>query len=129
MLFLLFFFFQAEDGIRDSSVTGVQTCALPISLATLLFYWGVLQRVVQGFAWVLRRTVGVGGPLGLGAAVHIFVGHIEAPLLIRPYLARLERGELFALMSCRMAGIARTVMVLYAALIGFVIPLALGDLL
>ena len=108
--------------------------ALPLvlvisALATLLFYWGVLQRVVQAFAWVLRRAVGVGGPLGLGAAVHIFVGFIEAPLLIRPYLTRLERGELFALMSCGMAGIAGTVMVLYAALIGSVIPDALGNIL
>src|SRR5215831_6989336 len=108
--------------------------ALPLvlvisALATLLFYWGVLQRIVQGFAWVLRRSVGIGGPLGLGAAVHIFVGHIEAPQLIRPYLARLERGELFALMSCGMAGIAGTVMVLYASLIGAVIPNALGNIL
>src|SRR6267142_1240790 len=99
------------------------------ALATLLFYWGVLQRIVQVFAWVLRRTVGVGGPLGLGAAVHIFVGHIEAPLLIRPYLMRLARGELFALMSCGMAGIAGTVMVLYASLLGPVIPNALGNIL
>jgi concentrative nucleoside transporter, CNT family len=99
------------------------------ALATLLFHWGVLQRIVQGFAWVLRRSVGVGGPLGLGAAVHIFVGHIEAPLLIRPYLARLARGELFALMSCGMAGIAGTVMVLYASLVGSVIPNALGNIL
>src|SRR5579863_10487055 len=108
--------------------------ALPLvlvisALATLLFYWGVLQRVVWAFAWVLRRSVGIGGPLGLGAAVHIFVGHIEGPLLIRPYLARLERGELFALMSCGMAGIAGTVMVLYAALVGPVIPNALGNIL
>src|SRR4051794_18221897 len=99
------------------------------ALATLLFYWGVLQRIVQAFAWVLRRSVGVGGPLGLGAAVHIFVGHIEAPLLIRPYLAKLARGELFALMSCGMAGIAGTVMVLYASLIGPVTPGALGHIL
>ncbi len=108
--------------------------ALPLvlvisALATLLFYWGVLQRIVQAFAWVLRRSVGVGGPLGLGAAVHIFVGHIEAPLLIRPYLLRLERGELFALMSCGMAGIAGTVMVLYASILGPVIPDALGHIL
>jgi CNT family concentrative nucleoside transporter len=108
--------------------------ALPLvlvisALATLLFYWGVLQRLVQAFAWVLRRSVGVGGALGLGAAVHIFVGHIEAPLLIRPYLMRLERGELFALMSCGMAGIAGTVMVLYASLVGAVIPNALGNIL
>jgi concentrative nucleoside transporter, CNT family len=108
--------------------------ALPLvlvisALATLLFYWGVLQRIVRAFAWVLRRSVGVGGPLGLGAAVHIFVGHIEAPLLIRPYLLRLERGELFALMSCGMAGIAGTVMVLYASILGPVIPGALGHIL
>jgi concentrative nucleoside transporter, CNT family len=108
--------------------------ALPLvlvisALATLLFYWGALQRIVQGFAWVLRRAVGIGGPLGLGAAVHIFVGHIEAPLLIRPYLMRLARGELFALMSCGMAGIAGTVMVLYATLVGTVIPNALGNIL
>src|SRR5437762_13442771 len=99
------------------------------ALATLLFYWGVLQRIVQAFAWVLRHTVGIGGPLGLGAAVHIFVGHIEAPLLIRPYLLRMSRGELFALMSCGMAGIAGTVMVLYASLLGPVIPDALGNIL
>src|SRR3954462_587681 len=99
------------------------------ALATLLFYWGVLQRIVQAFAWVLRRSVGIGGPLGLGAAVHIFVGHIEAPLLIRPYLLRMTRGELFALMSCGMAGIAGTVMVLYASLLGQVIPDALGNIL
>ena len=108
--------------------------ALPLvlvisALATVLFYWGVLQRIVQGFAWVLRRSVGIGGPLGVGAAVHIFVGHIEAPLLIRPYLLRLERGELFALMSCGMAGIAGTVMVLYAAILGPVLPDALGHIL
>ena len=99
------------------------------ALATLLFYWGVLQRIVQAFAWVLRRTVGIGGPLGLGAAVHIFVGHIEGPLLIRPYLLKMERGELFALMSCGMAGIAGTVMVLYASLLGPIIPNALGNIL
>src|SRR2546430_1763548 len=108
--------------------------ALPLvlvisALATLLFYWGVLQRIVQAFAWVLRRSVGVGGPLGLGAAVHIFVGHIGAPLLIRPYLLRMTRGELFALMSCGMAGIRGTVMVLLASLLGPVIPDALRHIL
>jgi CNT family concentrative nucleoside transporter len=108
--------------------------ALPLvlvisALATLLFHWGVLQRIVQAFAWVLRHSVGVGGPLGLGAVVHIFVGFIEAPLLIRPYLMRLTRGELFALMSTGMAGIAGTVMVIYATILGPVIPDALGNIL
>ena len=108
--------------------------ALPLvlvigALASLLFYWGILQRVVQGFAWLLRRSMGIGGALGLGAAVHIFVGMIEAPLLVRPYLARMSRGELFALMSCGMAGIAGTMMVIYATILGPVIPNALGFIL
>ena len=108
--------------------------ALPLvlvirALASLLFYWGVLQRLVQGFAWLLRRAMCVGGALGLGAAVHVFVGNIEAPLLVRPYLRQMERGELFALMTCGMAGIAGTVMVLYASILGPVIPGSLGHIL
>ena len=108
--------------------------ALPLvlvisALATLLFHWGVLQAVSRAFAWVLRRTLGVGGALGLGAATHVFVGMIEAPLLIRPWLPRLQRGELFALMTCGLAGIAGTMMVIYAAILGPVIPDALGHIM
>jgi concentrative nucleoside transporter, CNT family len=123
-------FAETKPGARFIFAFRALPLVLVISaLATLLFHWGVLQRIVQGFAWVLRRSVGVGGPLGLGAAVHIFVGFIEAPLLIRPYLARLARGELFALMSTGMAGIAGTVMVIYATLLGRVIPDAFGNIL
>jgi CNT family concentrative nucleoside transporter len=108
--------------------------ALPLvltisALASLLFYWGVLQRVTAAFAWLLRRAMGVGGALALGAAVHIFVGMIEAPLLVRPYLARMQRGELFALMSCGMAGVAGTVMVIYAGILAPLVPNALGNIL
>jgi CNT family concentrative nucleoside transporter len=108
--------------------------ALPLvltisALASLLFYLGILQFVMRGFAWLLRRTLGIGGALSLGAAVHIFVGMIEAPLLIRPWLGRLERGEMFALMTCGMAGVAGTVMVIYATLLDPVIPNALGNIL
>ena len=108
--------------------------ALPLvlvisALAALLFHWGVLQAVARAFAWVLRRTLGVGGALGLGAATHVFVGMIEAPLLIRPWLARMQRGELFALMTCGLAGIAGTMMVIYAAILGPVIPDALGHIM
>ena len=108
--------------------------ALPLvltisALASLLFHWGVLQRITAGFAWLLRRTMGIGGPLALGAAVHVFVGMVEAPLLVRPYLARMQRGELFALMTCGMAGVAGTVMVIYAAFLAPVVPNALGNIL
>ena len=108
--------------------------ALPLvlvisALASVLFYWGALQRVTTAFAWLLRRIMGIGGALALGAAVHIFVGMIEAPLLVRPYLARMQRGEMFALMTCGMAGVAGTVMVIYAAFLAPVIPNALGNIL
>ncbi|MBO0737010.1 MAG: nucleoside:proton symporter [Alphaproteobacteria bacterium] len=99
------------------------------ALSSLLYYWGVLQAVTRAFAWVLRRFMGISGALALGAAVHIYVGMIEAPLLIRPYLAHMQRGELFALMSCGMAGVAGTVMVVYATMLAPVIPDALGNIL
>ena len=99
------------------------------ALSALLYYWGVLQAVTRAFAWVLRRSMGISGALALGAAVHVYVGMIEAPLLIRPYLARMQRGELFAVMSCGMAGVAGTVMVVYATMLGPVIPDALGNIL
>ena len=67
--------------------------ALPIVLlmsvlTTLLFYWGILPPIVKGFAFALNRTMGVGGAVGLSTAANIFVGHVEAPLFIRPYLAQ-----------------------------------------
>jgi concentrative nucleoside transporter, CNT family len=99
------------------------------ALSALLYFWGVLQAVTRAFAWVLQRSMGISGALALGAAVHIYVGMIEAPLLIRPYLARMQRGELFAIMSCGMAGVAGTVMVVYATLLARVIPDALGNIL
>ncbi len=108
--------------------------ALPLllvisALSALLFYWRVLPAVVNGFAWLLRKTLGIGGALGLGAAANIFVGMTEAPLLIRPYLVSMPRSSLFGLMTCGMATIAGTVMVLYASILGPVIPGALGHIL
>lgn len=108
--------------------------ALPLvlvisALSALLYHWGVLQRVVRGFAWALQKTLGVGGALGLGTAANVFVGMVESPLLVRPYLARLSRGELFALMVAGMATIAGTVMVLYAGFIAEAVPGAMGHIL
>jgi CNT family concentrative nucleoside transporter len=108
--------------------------ALPLvlvisALSALLFHWRVLPAVVRAFAWVLRRTLGIGGALGLGAAANVFVGMVEAPLLIKPYLGSMSRAALFALMSTGMATIAGTVMVLYATLIGDTVPAAMGHIL
>jgi concentrative nucleoside transporter, CNT family len=101
--------------------------ALPVVLlmsvlTTLLFYWRVLPPVVRGMAWLLERTLGVGGAVGLSTAANIFLGMVEAPLFIRPYLAQLTRSELFLVMTGGMAGIAGTVLVLYATLLAPLIP-------
>ena len=101
--------------------------ALPIILVmsvltTLLFYWRVLPPIVRGVAWLLERTLGVGGAVGLSAAANIFLGMVEAPLFIRPYLAQLSRSELFMVMTGGMAGIAGTVLVLYATFLAPLIP-------
>src|SRR5882672_2270800 len=108
--------------------------ALPIVLVmsvltTLLFYWRILPPVVRGMAWVLERTLGVGGAVGLSTAANIFLGMVEAPLFIRPYLAQLTRSELFIVMTGGMAGIAGTVLVIYATILGPVIPDAAAHLL
>lgn len=101
--------------------------ALPIVLVmsvltTLLFYWRVLPPVVRGMAWLLERTLGVGGAVGLSTAANIFLGMVEAPLFIRPYLKQMTRSELFLVMTGGMAGIAGTVLVLYATLLAPLIP-------
>ena len=108
--------------------------ALPLvlvmsALSALLFHWRVLPLVVKGFAWCLQKTMGVGGAEGLGVSANVFVGMVESPLFIRPYLEQMTRSELFTLMTAGMATIAGTVMVLYASILGGVIPGVMGHIL
>jgi concentrative nucleoside transporter, CNT family len=107
--------------------------ALPVVLvmsvlSSLLFYWGIMPPVVRGFSWALEKTLDVGGAAGLSTAANIFVGQVEAPLFIRPYLARLSRSEMFIVMTGGMAGIAGTVFVLYATILANAIPDAAGHI-
>jgi len=99
------------------------------ALSSLLFYWRILPWLVKQFSRLLVHSMGIGGALGLGAAANIFVGMIEAPLFIRPYLSRLSRSEMFALMTTGMATVAGTMMVLYASVLSGVRPDALGQIL
>jgi len=99
------------------------------ALAALLWHWKILPIFVNGFAWGLRKTMGIGGAIGLGAAATIFLGMIEAPLLIRPYLAKLSRSEMFMLFSVGLATVAGTVFVLYATILEPAVPGALGHIL
>jgi CNT family concentrative nucleoside transporter len=99
------------------------------ALSSLFFYWRIIPAVVRAFSWVLRRIMGIGGVEGLGTAANIFVGMVESPLLIRPYLLGVSRSELFTIMTSGMATIAGTVMVLYATILDKVVPGIMGHLL
>ncbi len=108
--------------------------ALPLilvisALSALLYHWRILPLVVGGFAWLLKRSLGVGGAAGFGVAANVFVGMVEAPLLIRPYLNDLKRADLFLIMTAGMATIAGTMMVLYATVLEPVVPNAIGHIL
>jgi CNT family concentrative nucleoside transporter len=108
--------------------------ALPLvlvvsALSSLLFYWRILPLIVNGFSKLLQKALSIGGALGVGASANVFVGMIEAPLFVRPYLPHLSRAELFALMTTGMATIAGTVLVLYAGVLAKVLPDAMGHLL
>ncbi len=108
--------------------------ALPLvlvvsALSALLFYWRVLPWIVKAFSLALEKTMGVGGAIGLSSAANVFVGMVEAPLVVKPYIRNMSRGELFILMSCGMATVAGTVMALYASILSRVIPDALGHIL
>lgn len=123
--------FKVEEG-RSTFIA--MTMALPViivvsALSSLLFYWRILPVIVTAFSWVLKKTIGVGGAVGVSTAANIFLGTVEAPLFIRPYLAKLSRGELFITMAGGMAGVAGTVMVLYGIILSAVVPDAIGHVL
>lgn len=108
--------------------------ALPLilvisALSALLFYWRILPLIVKAFSWSLQKTMGLGGAEGLGVSANIFVGMVESPLFIRPYLNEMTRSEIFTLMTTGMATIAGTVMVLYASILSSVIPDIMGHIL
>jgi concentrative nucleoside transporter, CNT family len=108
--------------------------ALPLvlvisALSALLFYWRVLPALVRAISFVLEKAMNVGGVVGLSTAANVFVGMVEAPLFVRPYLARVSRGELFAIMTGGMASIAGTVLFLYGSILSRVQPDAVAHLL
>jgi CNT family concentrative nucleoside transporter len=107
--------------------------ALPLllvvsALSALLFYWRILPIVVRAFSWMLEKTMGIGGAVGLSSAANVLMGMVEAPLVVKPYLARMSRSEIFMLMACGMATTAGTVMALYAAILSPVVPDAIGHI-
>jgi CNT family concentrative nucleoside transporter len=99
------------------------------ALSALLWYWRILPVVIRGISWVFERALGTRGPSGLVATANIFLGQTEAPLLVRPYLARMSRYELLLVMTAGMATIAGSVMVIYSAMLGEQFDGVLGHLI
>lgn len=88
------------------------------ALTSLLFYWGLLQKIVYAFAWLMSKTMKLSGAESLSASANIFLGQTEAPLLIKPYLPTMTRSELMAVMVGGMANIAGAVLVAYIGMLG-----------
>ena len=108
--------------------------ALPLilvisAISSLLFYWKILPLIVRAFSAAVQKVLGLGGAEGLGVSANIFVGMVESPLFIRPYLKDMTRSEIFTLMTTGMATIAGTVMVLYASILSRAIPDIMGHIL
>ncbi|MGV6818868.1 MAG: NupC/NupG family nucleoside CNT transporter [Parvularcula sp.] len=108
--------------------------ALPLlivvaALAAVLWHWGILKVIIRGFALVVSRILGTGGAVSLAASANVLLGQTEAPLLIRPYLRKLSRAELFAVITCGYATVAGTVMALYASILAPIDPSMIGHIL
>jgi CNT family concentrative nucleoside transporter len=99
------------------------------ALSALLWYWRILPIIIKGISYIFERALGTRGPAGLVATANIFMGQIEAPLLVRPYLARMTRYELLLVMTVGMATIAGSVMVIYSAMLGEQMQGVLGQLI
>lgn len=99
------------------------------ALTTLLYFSGIMQRVIQGIAWVMQRSMGTSGAETLAAATNIFVGQTEAPLMVKPFLENATNSELMAMMTAGFANIASGVLAAYAAMLGGFFPDAAGHLL
>ncbi|MCG8590059.1 MAG: NupC/NupG family nucleoside CNT transporter, partial [Proteobacteria bacterium] len=88
------------------------------SLFAVLYHLGVVQRLVDALAWVLARSMGTSGAESLAAAANIFVGMVESTLVVKPYLERMTRSELFSLMTLGMATVAGSVLLAYVGMLG-----------
>ncbi len=88
------------------------------ALMGVLYHLGVMQKVVQGMAWVMQKVLGVSGSESLAVAANVFVGQTEAPLVVRPYIAKMTESELFTMMVGGMATIAGAVLAAYIAMLG-----------
>ena len=98
-------------------------------IVALLWYWRILPLFVKGLGWLLRKTMRVGGAVGTAGAASLFLGMVEAPLVIRAYLAGLSRSELFTVMTLGMSTVAGSMLVLYTSILQGLIPGIVGHII
>lgn len=116
--------YHAKEG-ANSFIFAFQALPLVIvisAISMLLFHWHILQAVVRVFSSIFQKALGIGGALGVCAAAKIFLGQTEAPLLVRPYLGKFTRSELFTVMTAGMATTSISIMVIYAMILEGTIP-------
>jgi CNT family concentrative nucleoside transporter len=124
--------FALADGAQPPLIIAFQILPLVIvfsALAALLWHWGVLRWLVNGLSFLLRRSLGVSGVVGLSGGASIFLGVVEAPLVTRAYFDRMTRAELFQVMVLTMATISGAILILYATTLRETVPDAVGHMI
>lgn len=124
--------FALKPGAQPPLVIAFQILPLVIvfsALSALLWHWGVLRWMVQGLGFLLRRTLGVSGVVGLSGGASVFLGVVEAPLVTRAWFGRMSRSELFQIMAMTMATISGAILILYATTLRDTVPDAVGHMI
>ena len=96
---------------------GLTLIILMSAISALLWHWRIIPVIVNALSLLFKKPLNVGGPIGLGATANVFLGQVEAPLLVRPYLSSMTRHELLILMTVGMSTIAGSVMVVYTTML------------
>ncbi|MFL0355840.1 NupC/NupG family nucleoside CNT transporter [Erythrobacter sp. GH1-10] len=124
--------FELKDGVDPPLIIAFQILPLVIvfsALAALLWHWGVLRWLVNGLSFLLRKSLGVSGVVGLSGGANMFLGVVESPLVVRAYFLRMSRAELFQVMVLAMATISGAILILYATTLRETVPDAVGHMI
>jgi len=109
---------EIESPLMNFAVIILPTVIFFSALTSLFYYWGILQKIVYAFAWVMKRLMKLSGAESLAAAGNIFLGQTESPLLVKPYLDKMTNSEVLSLMTGGMATIAGGVLAAYISFLG-----------
>ena len=124
--------FVLKEGASPPLIIAFQILPLVIvfsALSALLWHWKVLSIIVRGLSWAMQKTMGVSGVVGLSAGANIFLGVVEAPLVVRAYFEKMSRSELFMVMVLAMSTISGAILILYAQTLSKTVPDAVGHMI